>query len=286
MEQLSWIHAIIMGIVQGLTEFLPVSSSGHLVLAKFMIGADASLNTSALFEILLHVGTLAAVCVVYFRDVVLLIKEGLLLIRDGVLWLVHGGKRKFEMYRDRKMVLLVIVASIPTAILGLVMQKFLEDLFLSSVMAVGFALLLTGGMLLASAKIPAGKKRLEKASYRDAVVIGLFQGVATIPGISRSGSTIVGGMLCGFDREFAIRFSFLISMPAIGGAAILKLSSVSGADLELNWFPYLLGAIVAAIVGYACIRGLLAILKGNKFHYFGFYCLAVGLLAVVWGFLH
>ena len=143
--------------------------------------ADASLNTSALFEILLHVGTLAAVCVVYFRDVELLIKEGLLLIRDGVLWLVHGGKRKFEMYRDRKMVLLVIVASIPTAILGLVMQKFLEDLFLSSVMAVGFALLLTGGMLLASAKIPAGKKRLEEASYRDAVVIGLFQGVATIP---------------------------------------------------------------------------------------------------------
>lgn len=272
-----------MGIVQGLTEFLPISSSGHLVLAKFLLGAENSLDTSAFFEILLHMGTLVAICIVYFQDVIQLIVEFFKLIGDVFLYLTK--KRQIIIYKERKMLLLILVASIPTAILGLLMEKFLQDLFLSSVVAVGCALLITAALLILSTKIPTGHKKLRKMTFRDAVVIGLFQGVATTPGISRSGSTIVGGMLCGLDREFAIRFSFLMSLPAIGGAALLSISDVAVSDIALNWQGYVIGFATSALVGYLCIRWLLNILRNNKFHYFGYYCLIAGITAIVAGLL-
>lgn len=277
MQVIGWLQAAIMGLVQGLTEFLPVSSSGHLVLAKFILGAET--DTSALFEVLLHVGTLAAVFAVYYKDVWNLIKEGILLIIDGVLWIFR--KKEFRLYPERKMVVMVILVSIPTAVLGLLMEKFLEDIFLSSILAVGLALLITGTVLLLISKIPAGHKKIGEMKTRDALFIGVVQGIATIPGISRSGSTISAGLFCGLDREFAIRFSFLMSIPAILGAAFLKLLKVSSADLALNIGPYLLGTVIAALVGYLCIRWLLSLLKKNQFHYFGYYCLAVGCIAII-----
>lgn len=281
MATIGYLEAIIMGLVQGLTEFLPVSSSGHLVLSKFILGA--SLDTSALFEILLHVGTLAAVFIVFWKDVFNLIKEGLLLIKDAALFVVK--KQKFRLYPGRKMVLLVLIASIPTAILGLLMEKLLEDLFLSSVIAVGFALLVTGTMLTLIRKMPQGNKKLKQMQYRDAVTVGLIQGIATIPGISRSGSTVTAGLFCGLDKEFAFRFSFLISIPAILGAAVLKLSDVAMLDLKANGGQYLAGMLVSAAVGYVCIRWLKALIRKNQFHYFGYYCLAVGLISIVWGII-
>ena len=219
MQTISYLQAIIMGLVQGLAEFLPVSSSGHLVLSKFILGAD--LGTSAFFEILLHVGTLGAVFIFYWQDVLNLIKEGLLLIKDCVLFVFK--QKKVEMYLERKMLVFIIVASIPTAVLGLLMETFLEDLFLSSVIAVGFALLVTGTMLMLIRKMPQGRKTLKEMKGRDALTIGIVQGIATIPGISRSGSTVTAGIFCGLDKEFAFRFSFLMSIPAIWGAAVLKL---------------------------------------------------------------
>lgn len=279
METIGYLQALIMGLVQGLTEFLPVSSSGHLVLSKFILGAQ--LDTSALFEILLHVGTLAAVFVVFWKDVVSLIKEGLLLIKDCALFVVK--KQKIEMYLERKMVVMIIIASIPTAILGLLMEKFLEDLFLSSVVAVGFALLVTGTFLVLLRKLPVGHKKLAQMKNRDALAIGIIQGVATIPGISRSGSTVAAGLFCGLDKEFAFRFSFLMSIPAILGAAVLKLMDVSSADLAANGGPYLVGMIVSALVGYLCVRWLRSLIQKDQFHYFGYYCLAVGLISIVWG---
>lgn len=281
MQVITWLQAAIMGLVQGLTEFLPVSSSGHLVLAKLLLGAQT--DTSALFEILLHVGTLAAVVIIYYRDVWNLIKEGVLLIADCFLWLFR--KKQFALYPERKMVLMILLVSIPTALLGLVMEAFLEDIFLSSALAVGLALLVTGTVLLLISKIPAGHKKIEKMKTRDALFIGVVQGIATIPGISRSGSTISAGLFCGLDKEFAIRFSFLMSIPAILGAAVLKLTKISAADLALNVGPYLLGMVVAALVGYLCIRWLLNLLKKNQFHYFGYYCLAIGCIAVIWSIL-
>lgn len=279
METITYLQAIIMGLVQGLAEFLPVSSSGHLVLSKFILGAD--LGTSALFEILLHVGTLVAVFVFYWKDVFNLIKEGLLLIKDVFLFIFK--RKKFELYVERKMVVFIIVASIPTAVLGLLMEAFLEDLFLSSVIAVGFALLVTGTMLMMIRRMPKGQKTLEEMNGRDALTIGLIQGIATIPGISRSGSTVTAGLFCGLDKEFAFRFSFLMSIPAILGAAVLKMMDVDAADLVTNAGPYAVGMVVAAVVGYASIRWLKNLIQKDQFHYFGYYCLAVGLIAIACG---
>ena len=281
METVTYLQAIIMGLVQGLAEFLPVSSSGHLVLSKFILGAE--LGTSALFEILLHVGTLLAVFVFYWKDVLNLIKEGLLLIKDSFLFVFK--RKKFDLYLERKMVVFIIVASIPTAILGLLMEAFLEDLFLSSVVAVGFALLVTGTMLMLIRKMPKSDKTLEEMKGRDAFTIGLVQGIATIPGISRSGSTVTAGLFCGLDKEFAFRFSFLMSIPAILGAAVLKMIDVNIADLTANAGPYAVGMIVAAVVGYASIRWLKNLIQKDQFHYFGYYCLAVGLISIVYGIL-
>ena len=281
METVTYLQAIIMGLVQGLAEFLPVSSSGHLVLFKFILGAE--LGTSALFEILLHVGTLLAVFVFYWKDVLNLIKEGLLLIKDSFLFVFK--RKKFDLYLERKMVVFIIVASIPTAILGLLMEAFLEDLFLSSVVAVGFALLVTGTMLMLIRKMPKSDKTLEEMKGRDAFTIGLVQGIATIPGISRSGSTVTAGLFCGLDKEFAFRFSFLMSIPAILGAAVLKMMDVNIADLTANAGPYAVGMIVAAVVGYASIRWLKNLIQKDQFHYFGYYCLAVGLISIVYGIL-
>ena len=281
METVTYLQAIIMGLVQGLAEFLPVSSSGHLVLSKFILGAE--LGTSGLFEILLHVGTLIAVFIFYWKDVLNLIKEGLLLIKDFFLFVFK--RKKFDLYLERKMVVFIIVASIPTAILGLLMEAFLEDLFLSSVVAVGFALLVTGTMLMLIRKMPKSDKTLEEMKGRDAFTIGLVQGIATIPGISRSGSTVTAGLFCGLDKEFAFRFSFLMSIPAILGAAVLKMMDVNIADLTANAGPYAVGMIVAAVVGYASIRWLKNLIQKDQFRYFGYYCLAVGLISIVYGIL-
>lgn len=175
---LSWWQALWMAIVQGLTEFLPVSSSGHLVLASELLGINT--DGGALFEVILHVGTLVAVFIVYYKDVWSLIKEGVMLIVDGIRYLINKAEHPFQMYPERKMVLLVIVASIPTAIIGLFVEKFLQDIFMSSVIAVGITLLITCALLLLSQKIKLGHKKVEKTSYRDALAVGIVQGIATL----------------------------------------------------------------------------------------------------------
>ncbi len=280
MEKISILHAIIMGIVQGLTEFLPISSSGHLVLAKFLLHADLGAN-SAFFEILLHLGTFIAVCCVYAKDVWSLIREFFILIGD--LYHHFKDKKSIEIYPERKMLLLVLVASVPTAILGLIIEKTLADVFMESVLAVGLALLITATILLLSARIPLGRKKLKSIKYSDALFIGFVQGIAVTPGISRSGSTIVAGQCAGLDREFAIRFSFLISLPAIGGAALLSLKDLSGQDIAANGLAYFVALIVSAVVGYICIRWMLSLLKRNKLYYFGYYCAVIGAVAVITG---
>lgn len=278
---LSYWQAIWMAIVQGLTEFLPVSSSGHLVLASQILGIQT--DGGPMLEVILHIGTLIAVFIVYYKDVWSLIKEGVLLIVDGVRYLVNKAKYPFRMYPERKMVVMVLIASVPTAVLGLFVEAFLQDLFMSSVIAVGVMLLVTSALLLLSTKIKQGSKRVEKATYRDALAVGIVQGFATLPGISRSGSTIVAGLAGGFDREFAIRFSFLISIPAIAGAGLLTFIKSDLTELATNAGPYLVGLVLSAAVGYLCIRTLLRMLKNHTFHYFGYYCGAVGLIAIICG---
>jgi len=277
---MSFWQALVMGIIQGLAEFLPISSSGHLVLFRHILGINA--DVSSLFEVLLHVGTLGAVFVVFWEDVRSLIFEAFLLIGDAFMWLIK--RKKIEMYPARKMVLLILVSSIPTAIIGLIIEVLLEDFFLSSLVAVGVALIVTAAILYAISKMPVGKKKLGKMKYDDALFIGIVQGISVIPGISRSGSTVAAGIFSGLDKEFAFKYSFLVSIPAILGAAVLKLFSITAAD-SLYMIAYLAGAAVAFAVGYFSITFLRYLVRKDKYYYFSYYCILAGFLAILIGVL-
>lgn len=274
------LKAILMGLIQGLTEFLPVSSSGHLVIASHLLKTDVT--TSAFFDVLLHVGTLAAVFVVFWKDVKSFFVELVRLIADCFRYLRY--KEPVRMYLERKMCLMVIIASVPTALIGMIVKKFLEDMFLSSVVAVGITLLITAALLLLSKKIPDGHKKEKEMKWYDGLFIGIVQGIATVPGISRSGSTVVAGEFCGLDKDFAFRFSFLMSIPAIIGAALLELFDITVKDAA-NIGPYLLGMIVAGVSGYFALKWLRKMVVSHKFHYFGYYCLAVGLITIIVGLI-
>ncbi|NLL69593.1 MAG: undecaprenyl-diphosphate phosphatase [Epulopiscium sp.] len=284
---MSILKAIIMGIVQGMTEFLPVSSSGHLVIFGKLLRLE--LNTGIVFEVMLHLGTLIAIFCAYTKDVWSLIKAGIGIlidipkaiktrIQEGH-WTNKEDNRKKDPYR--KLVWLIIVASIPTAIIAFTMKPMIEYLF-SSLLGTGIALLVTGCLLYIADKIIQGTVQLEELKYKNAFVIGIIQGFATIPGISRSGSTIVAGLLNDLDKESAIRFSFLMSIPAVLGAGLLELKDVPTEMVsEVFSAPYLIGTAVAAISGFICIKALIVILKNQKLHWFSYYCWIIGLLAII-----
>ena len=248
-------EAVWMAILQGLTEFLPISSSGHLAI----LGNVLRINTDggALLEVVLHVGTLISIILIYYKDVWTLIREAVMLIVDGIRYLKNREEHPFRMYPERRMTLYVILASIPTAIIGLMVQKFLEDIFLSSLIA----------------------------SIRDILTIGVVQGFATIPGISRSGSTIVTEMAAGFDPKLTVRFSFLISLPAVAGAALLSFIKADKSLVAVNAVSYLIGSLVAAVVGYICLRFMVRILQKGKLYYFSYYCAVIGFFAIIMGFI-
>ena len=275
-------QAILMGVIQGLTEFLPVSSSGHLVLGKIFLGIN--IETSALFEALLHVGTLGAVFVYFWKDIKMLVVEGLKIIRD--VFLLIFKKKAWEDYPERRMVLFIIISSIPTAILGLLVEAFLEDIFFGSVIAVGCALLVTGLILFSLTRIPMGHKGLDKMKYRDSLFLGIAQGFATLPGISRSGTTVAAGLFCGLDKELAFRYSFLVGIPAILGSALLKLLKISAADAA-NLGYYTVGMVVSFVLGLLTVRWIGDLIRKDRLHYFGYYCGAVGIASIIAGlFIH
>lgn len=279
------IEAIVMGIVQGLTEFLPVSSSGHLAIFRNIL--NINLEGGVLFEVLLHIGTLVAIIIAYFKDIQKLIIEGVGLVLDFFRYLFNilnpRKKTNISLINSeyRRFVLLIIIASIPTAILGLLLEEIIEGAF-TTLLIPGICLLITGCLLYISDKIKKGYKKEKNTKYKDSVIIGLFQGFATMPGISRSGSTIVAGLLCGLDREFAVKFSFLMSLPAIGGATLLQIKDINSNLMNSTLVTsYILGMVASAIVGYICIKTLLKIIKDNKFHYFAYYCWAAGFFAII-----
>ena len=250
------LQAAILGILQGLTEFLPISSSGHLVIAQHFLNVK---DGGILFEVLLHFATLSAIVAIYWKDLLELIKH------------------PFQKYTY-----LLLAGTIPTGIIGLVFKDSFEKLF-SSVTIVGYMLLITGFILLAAeffSRIIFGSEVL---SYWQAVGIGIAQGIAITPGISRSGTTIAAGLLLGMDRKEAARFSFLLSIPAILGASVLEVkdivfSSQLSADIIL---PYTIGILCAAISGYFAIKLLLGILTKGKLYYFSIYCWLLGAATIL-----
>lgn len=282
------LKAIFLGFIQGVAEFLPISSSGHLAIFKNVLGFDT--DTGLLFDVLLHLGTLAAVFVVFWKDIWELIKEGFAIIGQ-FFKSVSGCMFKKQKWQPvvttpyRRFVMMVLVSTIPTGIMGILLEGAINAAS-ATLIVPGILLLINGIQLLISDRLPDGKLTEADAPYGKAAIVGIAQGVATFPGISRSGTTITACLACGFKREFAVKYSFIMSIPAILGALVLELldfspEMLSGSDMV----NYLAGTLVSAVVGYVCIKTMLVVVRGKKFKYFAYYCFAMGAFAVLFSIL-
>ena len=235
------------------------------------------------FTVLLHLGTLISVFVYYWRDVLDMIREFFLLL--GSLFSRRGGRESAAVPSARRMVLLIIVATLP--LFAVLPVKKLVESAMNNVTFVSVALIVTGLILWFSDQMAKGRKNARNATLLDAVLVGCAQGLGTLPGISRSGSTIAAGLLRGFERTFAVRFSFLMSMPAVLGANILTLKDVIETEsIDMALLPvYLVGMVVAAVVGWFAIRLVNLLADKGKFGAFGWYCWLVGAVSLVAGFI-
>ena len=270
---MTYLSSFLLGLVQGLAEFLPISSSGHLSIAQNLLGLNTEIPE--FFDVLLHLGTLVAVFVAYWRDICDMVAE---LIR-GVGDLVHGTTPR-QVPPARRLILLIIVGTLPLFILRPI-HKQVQALS-NNMVFIGAALVVTGFLLFACDLVRKGKKTERTATIADVLVVGLGQAIATLPGISRSGMTITTGCFMGFERKFAVRFSFLLSIPAVLGANILSLKDALDDGIIWAEVPmYVVGVITAAVVGYACIRLLRLVAEKGRFGAFAYYCWAVGLLTLL-----
>ena len=266
------------GIVQGFTEFLPVSSSGHLAILKNIFGLE--FDDAVLFTLILHLGTLTAVCIVYFKDI-----KNMFFGFFGLLGKVFGGKFSFRtLNAGERLFLLIFVASIPLVV-GAILSKQIEVLS-DYTKIIGIFLVMNAAILFFSDMVPAGEVNEKAATPKNALFVGLCQLIAIAPGISRSGSTITGGLLNNFSRQFAVKFSFLLSIPAILGASVFKVADFAKSDIEITGMMFascVVGFVFAFFAGMAAIVVLNIIAKKKNFRVFSVYCLAVGLLAIIFG---
>ena len=265
-----WI-AVILGVVQGLTEFLPVSSSGHLALMQSVLDVHKYMEDMLAFDVVLHLGTLTAVAVAFWSDIKELVVEFFGFVRDGF-------KIKDRPYR--RMIVLLIIATalmVPAALLDGVISAVM-----SSPLFIGCALCVTAVMLTFADKSGGGSKTAADAPYRSALMVGIMQLFAVIPGISRSGSTLCGGLFCGYDRSYAVKFAFILSIPAVLGAAVLELPDMFAAGFDKSLLlPCLIGFAVSAVFGYLAIKTVQWLTKRKSLRWFGLYCAAVGIISIV-----
>lgn len=274
---MTYLMSIVLGFVQGVAEFLPISSSGHLSIFQTWFGLDEPDN---LFNVLLHFATLIAVCAVYWRD----IRDMILEFFRGVAALADRRGERGNVPPARRLVMMVILGTLPL-FLVLPVESKVEALGGSNLF-VGIALLFTGVILFASDRMARGRKTARTATVKDALLVGCAQAVAVVPGLSRSGCTIAAGMALGFERTFAVRFSFLLSLPAVLGATLLKVIDVAKDGVDPALLPiYLVGMVVAGVVGYFAIRLVNLLAQKNKFGRFAYYCWAMGLAAIVVSFI-
>lgn len=257
---MNFLDAVLLGLVQGLTEFLPVSSSGHLVLAQELLGVD---DKGVTFEVLVHFGTLLSVVIYFWRPLWRMLLSIIPPFRE-------------EYARERKMIGFLILASIPAAFVGFSPLKDVFEGAYDRPAMVGIFLIITGVVLFLPRLIR--KKGTAEIGWKSALVMGIGQAFAILPGISRSGSTIVSGMVAGAKPAAAAEFSFLMAVPAIAAAALLEGRKLEGLDVSLLG-PYFAGAVVAFLSGLAAIFTVLAAIRRGKFEYFGIYCLIVGVAA-------
>ena len=286
--------AIVMGIIQGLAEFLPVSSSGHLAIFKHILNIDFETG-GIVFDVMLHMGTLLAIFIAFWSDIKELIFEGFCIVVDCFVnmrrFLGNLPAKRKKPYRNivgtpyRRFIMLVIVSTIPTGIIGVVFNDLIEQAS-STLIVPGVCLIVTAILLHIADNAIIGDKDVEDVSYKEAGLVGLAQGLATLPGLSRSGTTITACRVLGFDKNFAVKYSFIMSIPAVLGAAILELGDFSLVGLGTTTLVnYLIGTIVSAVVGYICIKTMLVIVRKKTFRGFSYYCLLAGAIAIVWHFI-
>ena len=270
-------NAIILGFVQGIAEFLPISSSGHLSVLQNLFHMSTAEDGHLFFDVMLHVGTLISICIVYWKDVVAMVKETLRFFSGGSGKHAKAARKSLPAAR---LVLMIVFATLPL-VLVLPVKSLVEQLY-QYTFAIGLFFILTGFILYVSDKMPRGERTEKTMRVTDALVIGLCQCVATIPGISRSGSTITAGMATGLDRSFAVKFSFLLSVPAVLGAAILELIDAFQTGIDVSLLPvYLAGTVVATVVGVFAIKLVKSVTEKGFFGNFSYYCWTVGVLTVL-----
>ena len=267
--------AALLGLVQGIAEFLPISSSGHLSIISNLFNLSEVQNGHLLFDVLLHLATLISILIVYWQDILQMLYEVLGFVNLGPL----AGERQ-QRYPAARMFIMIVIATLPLFLI-LPIREQLESLYYRNIF-IGVAIILTGCMLYVSDKMIPGKKTERSMTISDALIIGLCQCVATIPGLSRSGTTITAGIATGLRRDYAVKFSFLLSIPAVLGANILSIADALKAGIVWSNVPaYLVGMVVALVSGIASIHFLRYISAKGRFGGFAYYCWVVGVLAIV-----
>ena len=276
---MSLLSALLLGLIQGVAEFLPISSSGHLAIAQHLLGQSGVTEIPGFFDVLLHLGTLLAVFAAYWPEICDMLYE---LVRGVGDLARHSTPTPVP--PARRLILLLLVGTLP--LFAVLPVKDLVEGLSDNLYFVAGALLVTGCLLFASDRVRKGRKTEKTATLTDVFLVGVAQAIATCPGVSRSGTTITAGCFVGFERKFAVRFSFLLSIPAVLGANILSLKDAVQAGVVWSEVPvYLAGVAVAAASGYLCIRLLRMIADRGKFGYFAYYCWAAGLLTLLLLFL-
>ena len=272
------IQGIIIGIVQGLTEFLPVSSSAHLVFIQNILGVESSLA----FDTFLHLGTLIAVLWFFRYDIYKMLKSWWLSIGD----ILQG--RFTEGFREdpyKRLAWYVILATIPVGIVGVLFEDSVDALFAGALYVPAFFLFVTGTILYLSQRMTSGNINYDNITKNEALFMGLGQACAILPGLSRSGTTIAAGLTIGLDKEFAAKFSFILSIPAIFGAFVLQLKDI-GSAMDANFLPVFLGFIAAIISGYLAIKWMLDLIQNKSLDIFSYYCWAVGIIVFMGSIAH
>ncbi len=272
---MTYLTAFLLGLIQGVAEFLPISSSGHLAIAQNLLGLESAGSVPGFFDVLLHMGTLIAVFAAYWKDICEMVVEFFRGIGD----LAHRSTPS-PVPPARRLILLIIVGTLPLFAV-LPVRRAVQGLG-DNMVFVGAALIVTGFLLFLCDRVRKGRKTERSATWADALLVGVGQAVATLPGVSRSGMTITAGCFVGYERTFAVRFSFLLSIPAVLGANILSIgdavkAGINGAEVPM----YLVGVVTAAVVGYLCIRLLKYVADKGRFGAFAYYCWAVGILTLV-----
>jgi len=273
---MDWLQALIAGTIQGLTEFLPVSSSGHLVIFNALLGEQESGNLA--FTVFLHLATLLSVVVVFRKDVWLLVREFF-----AALWDILRGKPSFQT-PERRFLLMVIIGTVPAVLAGAAIKLLDFDAVLENIFVVAAMLVVTAIFMFLIDRLRRGEYTEKDTPYTTALLVGCLQAVAILPGLSRSGSTLFGGVLGGLKKEFAVRFAFILSMPAILGAGLVEaLGIVREGGFSIEPLSLLIGFLAAAGCGVLAIRLIQLLIKNNRFYIFGFYCLAASVFALLAG---